>query len=172
LVSSASMIFHPSPASETSALSRIQLSRASAFAKEFLQKGPFFKAQFYDVLLLGHESSPCFKQQGCLIHEYDSTSRKRDTRGNSRRRRARQPPQPRGVPGPVKKTGENRRARNRRQQARPRLPGLHIRPTRVEPLQERLARALMNRGHEMPRGVPGPVEKRAKKGSRKPGNMM
>src|SRR5208283_5819785 len=79
LVSSASMIFHPSPASETSALSRIQLSRASAFAKEFLQKGPFFKAQFYDVLLLGHESSPCFKQQGCLIHEYDSTSRKRDT---------------------------------------------------------------------------------------------
>src|SRR5208337_3741909 len=53
LVSSASMIcssVHPSPASETSALSRIRArvtNSAERRAKEFLQKKPFFKAQFY-----------------------------------------------------------------------------------------------------------------------------
>src|SRR5208283_2656838 len=90
LVSSASMIcssVHPSPASETSALSRIRARVTNSAERRPLRRNSSrkdrssrlkFTMYFFSATNHLHAS----KQQGCLIHEYDSTSRKRDTRPN------------------------------------------------------------------------------------------
>src|SRR5208283_479876 len=87
LVSSASMIcssVHPSPASETSALSRMRARVTNSAERRPLRRNSSrkdrssrlnFTMYFFSATNHLHAS----KQQGCLIHEYDSTSRKRDT---------------------------------------------------------------------------------------------
>src|SRR5271165_5572818 len=92
LVSSASMIcssVHPSPASEMSALSRIRARVTNSAERRPLRRNssrkdrssrPNFTMYFFSATNHLHAS----KQQGCLIHEYDSTSRKRDTSGSHR----------------------------------------------------------------------------------------